>query len=222
MYNIQETNALKTKLITVSSPQLLKSVPDFLVKLDGTKIDMKVLSQSIYNIVQRVDIIPRTVAPNELPQFIYEVPIIGPKMKEIEEKFLKSGSPRNGFICIGSYFALNPSHSQRKSIQLKLVDGPKLLNSFSSDIKAMLVAATLDHTSTTTADALIELCPNYKKKFNWGESRKIIGPSMPFPEMYRKKEKPAQEKTVSNADQGKAESKDSLVKTIIIITITNN
>jgi hypothetical protein len=180
---------------------------------------MSVLSKSIYNIVQRVDIIPRSVAPNELPKFVYEVPGIGPKLKEIEEKFLKGGSPRHGFECVGSYFALNPSHSGRKSIQLKLVDGPKLLNAFSTDAKAMAVAVLLDHSSDVTAEALIELCPSYKKKFNWGESRKIIGPSMPFPEMYRKKEKPV---PVSNADQGKAESKDSLVKIIITNTITNN
>ena len=178
---------------------------------------MSVLSQSIYNIVQRVDIIPRSVAPNELPAFIFEAPGIGAKLKEIEEKFAQSGNPRNGFECIGSYFSLNPSHGGRKSIQLKLVDGPKILNAFSTDAKGMAVAILLDHSSDVTADALIELCPNYKKKFNLGENRKLIGPTMPFPEKYRKKEKssatPADNiKSKSNADKGKAESKDAPVK----------
>lgn len=220
LYNIQEKNALPTKLITVSAPQLLKSVPEYIVSGDK-KIKMTDLEKQVYNIVQRVDFIPRSVAPNSMPKFIFEVPVIGQKLKELEKLFQERNSPRNGFSCFGTYYSLNPSHRNRKTIEFRLVDGVKLLNAFSSDLQGMSQCISPmgnnDHRSDVTADSLIDLCPAYKSKFSWGETRKIIGQSMPFPEKYRKKvfakksEAGGNVPIKSNADQGKAEARDTLI-----------
>ena len=90
LYNIQAVNPLKTKLITVNSPQLLKAVPDFLVNGDN-KIEMANITKNIHNIVQRVDFIPRSVAPNLIPSYIFEIPGIGKKLQELEKFFDEQG-----------------------------------------------------------------------------------------------------------------------------------
>ena len=79
----------------------------------------------------------------------------------------------------------------------------------------MTVAIALDHSSDTVSSSLIDLCLSYKSKFNLGENRKLVGPTMQFPEKYRKKvkssETPADNtKSKSNADKDKAKSKDAM------------
>jgi len=187
LYNIQEMNPVNTKLITINSPHILKSVPEFVVNGDK-KIEMSNITKNIHNIVQRVDFIPRSVAPNSLPNYIFEIPGIGSKLKDLEKYFHEKGSPRHGFECVGTYYSLNPSHKGRTSINFNLVDGSKLLNAFSSDPKYLSVALAIDHSSDTVSNCLMELCPSYKNKFNWGkDGRKINGMAITIPEKYKKK-----------------------------------
>ena len=171
----------------MGSPQLLQATPDH-IELDDVKIDMKKLAKQVHNIIQRVDLIPRIVAPNSLPQFLSKVPVVGPKIAEIEKFFSEKGNPRDGFQCFGSYYSLNPVHNSRKALEMKLVDGKELLNVFNSDLKYMAASLLqfVDHDSLVTATSLLGLTPNYQSKFNMGESRKIKGSPFPFPEKYRK------------------------------------
>jgi len=187
LYNLRTKKAVSSKLITVGSPQLLKTIPDH-IELNDVKVDMKALAKQVHNIIQRVDLIPRLVAPNALPQFLSKVPVVGPKIAEIEKFFSDRNNPRDGFKCFGSYYSLNPVHSSRKALEMKLVDGKELLNVFNSDLKYMAASLLqfVDHDSLVTATSLLGLTPNYQSKFIMGETRKIKGAPFPFPEKYRK------------------------------------
>jgi hypothetical protein len=219
MYNyvsMQQSSQLDSFLITISSPQLLVEVPQFMTSPDdSTKVDMTTLSTRVHNLVQRTDIVPRIVGPNKLPKFLYEMQGVGSKIVAIEKELLKRLKVgRDSFSCFGQYYALNPSHMTRKTFEVKHVSGTEVLSVFSSDLTFLALAVLLDHDSDTTAMSLIELCPSYKSKFIWESTRSIIGESYPFPEEYRKKvlvnEKEGRYAD-SNADEGKAMVKDSYV-----------
>lgn len=190
LYHLKVQKTLPSQLFTIGSPQLLKSIPDHLIYKDK-KVDMNLLSKSVHNIVQRLDIIPRLVAPNTLPEFLTTMKVFGPKIVEIENYFKSKNAPRDGFKCFGNYYALNPGYLERDNVEIKVVDGPTLLNVFSSDMTGLAVAVPGDHSSDSSAEALIQLAPQYKSKFNWGEVRKINGPCLQFPEEFRKKKKEA-------------------------------
>lgn len=187
LYNLRTKKAISSKLITVGSPQLLKTIPNH-IELKDVKIDMKQLAKNVHNIIQRVDLIPRIVAPNALPQFLSSVPVVGTKIAEIEKFFSERGNPRDGFQCFGSYYSLNPTHKSRKTLEMKLVDGAELLNVFNSDLKYMAASLSqfIDHDSLVTATSLLGLTPSYQNMFNMGECRKIKDNHLPFPEKYRK------------------------------------
>jgi len=183
IYNAEENSALKTKLFTVNSPQLLRSIPEFLV-CANKKIEMAVLATQVHNIVQRLDIVARAQGPNTLPSYVYWIPNIGMKIHQMErsmafQKRKRGGPARDGFLCFGIYYSLNPSHSGRSSTELKIVDGPQLISVFSSDVKGFTAAIAVDHNSETVASTLMELCPAYKSQFSWGEYGKVVKkPSM--------------------------------------------
>lgn len=210
--SLKQSNPIESFLYTISSPQLLTKIPDFLLSEDGnSKIGMLDLSGRVHNIIQRADIIPRSVGPNKLPKFLTELQVIGPKIVEFEKQLkLKAKIGREAFVCFGNYYALNPKHLNRQNMELKHVNGEKLLNVFSSDLATLALAAYLDHSSDTTFNSLIDVCPEYKRLFIWEPERRIIGESYPFPEEYRKRKKESRYKD-SNADEGKSMINDSYV-----------
>jgi hypothetical protein len=210
--SLKDSNPIESFLFTISSPQLLTKIPDYLFSEDGTNsINMTYLSERVHNIVQRADLIPRSVGPNKVPKFLTELQVIGPKIIEFEKQLkLKAKIGRDEFKCFGQYYALNPKHANRQNLEIKHVNGDEVLNVFSSDLATLAIAVLLDHSSDTTFDSLIELCPDYKRQFIWKPDRKIIGECYPYPEQYRKKKKESRYVN-SNADEGKAMIKDSYV-----------
>ena len=132
-------------------------------KIDNA--DLKIFTDRLHNVVQRLDLVPRMVGPQRLPKVLYDA-MLKVNVDIDKQLFARFPCPREHFQIVGSNYLLNPSHDKRKqTIFLRVNDAVQMLGVFPSDLMYFTLTLAQDHNSDSSKDALRSMCHDNRGNF---------------------------------------------------------
>jgi len=186
---VPPSQQLSARLISLGCPQMFpRDMPDVLTWGPGAHtVVVHELGRKIYNGSQRMDLVPRMAGPHELPDVLLEFPGIGQLVQTFVEQMKQNEATPDGrqsFQCFGHFYSLNPAHEDRQDAMFSRVpDGIDLLAVFPK-VASNFLKAVKDHSSSESAETMLNLFPAYFGKFRCEDSEKPEFKKEDFPKAH--------------------------------------